>query len=255
MKTLKQTCLLVLLCGFTAISGQAQANQQQTYWIHEDVVKPSKVAEYEDICRSLIAALKEHRIPGENWIASSTADNRYLYIGPIDNMASLERARFVGLAEKMGQEAMRDLFTRMDACYDTEHDYILHLDEELTYMPEGITQIPENMNFRMYHYLHLSPANGAVVREKMKAVKALFMEKGSEVSYRIYRSGFGTRGEFYLVAVAARDAEQYAVRDKANDQLLGEAGAKAFGELFGNLLKYEVIAGQMRPEFYYRSEN
>lgn len=255
MKTLRKTCLLVLLCGLPAISMQAQASQQQAYRIHEDVVKPSKVAEYETICRSLIAALKEHRIPGEQWIASSTTDNRYLYIGAIDQMASLDRARFVGLAEKMGQEAMRDLFNRMDACYDIEHDYILYLDENLTYMPKGITQTPEGMDYRMYHYLHVSPANSALVREKMQAVKALFMEKGSEVAYRVYRSGFGTRGEFYLVAVAARDAEHYAASSKANDQLLGDAGAKVFGELFGSLLKYEVIAGRMRPEFYYNSAN
>ena len=57
----------------------------------------------------------------------------------------------------------------------------------------------------------------------------MFAEKGSNTHYRVYRSGFGTRGEFYMVAVAAKDAVDYATKATANDALLGEDGNKMMG--------------------------
>ncbi len=247
---IKYTLWILLAFSWAGIHAQMAANTQ-AYWIHEDVVKPAMVAEYEAVVKELLANMKKHNIQEANFLVTNTDDNRYMYIGPIENMAQLDKPVFNTLSEKMGGDAMSALFNRMDKCYDIEHNYVLHLDKDLSYMPEGITQTPEGRDYRHYHYLHIAPGNRSVVKAKMKAVKDLFSSKGSPMYYRVYKSGFGTRGEFYMVAVAAKDAVDHAQMSKANEELLGEDGHKTFTELFANLLKYEALSGHMRPDMYY----
>jgi len=256
MRTLRITQLLLMLFVLSPfVSISQDMGKSQAYWVHEDVVKPSMVAEYEEVCKELISNMKTHNIQETAFIVSNTADNRYLYVSPLNNMADLDKPVFATLAEKMGGDAMSALFARMDKCYDIEHDYVINLEPELSYMPGGITQTPEGQDYRKFHYLHVSPGNRAVVKEKMKAVKAMFASKGSKTHYRVYSSGFGTRGEFYMVAVAAKDPLDYAQKGMENNELLGEDGQKTMWELMSNLLDYEEIPGNMRPDMAYSPSN
>ncbi|MGB5822321.1 MAG: hypothetical protein WBG90_22755 [Saonia sp.] len=252
MKTLKMTLLTTYTLIFMLCFAQAQEESKtQAYWIHEDVVKPAMVAEYEAVCKELTENMKKHNIQEVNSLVANTVDSRYLWIGPIENMAQLDKPLFATLAEKMGAEEMGTLFNRMDKCYDIEQNYIIHLDKELSYMPGGITIAPEGQDYRKFHYLHFAPEDRAMIKEKMKAIKDMFQEKGSKVHYRVYKNGFGTRGEFYMVAVAAKDAVDYAQKATENDVLLGEDGNQRMGDLFSKLLKYEEFIGRMRPDMAY----
>lgn len=252
MRTCKSFIIALAIAMVIPLSLSAQdAPKNQAYHIHEDVVKPSMVGEYEAICKEFLGHMKSYNIQGAKWIAASTADSRYLYVQPIDNMADLDKNPISQLAEKMGKEQVGDLFDRMDKCYDTEQDYVVVLNEELSYMPDGISQTVEGENYRKWHYLYVSPENRGIVKKKMKAVHDLFTSKNSAVHYRVYKSGFGTRGEFYLVSVAAKDPVDYAQRAAENDVLLGEDGKLVFQELFGSLLRYEEVVGYMRPDMAY----
>ena len=256
MRTLKlKTLALTLLFMMPVLISAQDDNKPQAYWIHEDVVKPGMVGEYEAVCKELIGHLKTHNIQDAGWIVTNTSDARYLYVSPIAGMGDLGKSPFPELAEKMGADKMGALFDRMDKCYDTEQDYVIYLDKELSYMPGGITQTPEGQNYRKFHYLHITPGNRAVVKEKMKAIKDLFAAKGSKMDYRVYKSGFGVRGEYYMVAIAAKDPLDHAQKGMANQQLLGEDGKKAMDALWENLLNYEEFTGQMRPDMAYSPSN
>ena len=137
MKTRKLTVLCTLL--FIAVMGSlmAQNENSKAYWVHEDVVKPSMIGQYESICKELTDNMKKYNIQEFNVIVSNTSDNRYLWVSPISGMADIEKPLFKTLSEKMGAEKMDDLFNRMDKCYDIEQNYVIHLDKELSYMPGG----------------------------------------------------------------------------------------------------------------------
>jgi len=254
MRTLKINLLTVLLLVFSISIIQAQ-DTPKMYWVHEDVVKPSMVASYETVCKDLTSNLRKHNIQEFNVIVTNTADHRYLWVSPIASMADINYTAFNELSEKMGADAMTALFDKMNKSYDTEHDYVIHLDEELSYMPGGITQTPVGQDYRKFHYFHYTPANHDAVREKAMAIKKLFESKGSKVHYRTYKSGFGTRGAFYMVAIAAKDAVDYASKIAENNKLLGEEWAKTYGDFQASLLEYEIIEGQMRPDLAYSSSN
>ncbi|HHC80691.1 MAG TPA: hypothetical protein ENK46_12460 [Flavobacteriia bacterium] len=247
MKKFKTTMLLVLL-----LLAPIFTYAQDMYVIQEDIVKLSKVKEYEALVKEFVTLTKKHNLQDVSWITLSTNTSHYLYISPIKNMAALDEESYgAKLAAKAGKDVVSNLYKRADQYTETELSYIVHLDKELTYMPNGFTQTPAGKNFRKQHLLYVSPENRAIVKEKMKAVKALFERKGSKEYYRVYRSGFGTVGDYYLVAIAAVDELDYARQSKENDALLGEEGKKVLGDLFSSLLKYEVVLGNIRPEFSY----
>ncbi len=252
MKTKKLNFLLAILLLTPLALLQAQDNDtSQAFWVHEDVVKPSMISEYESTCKELTGNLKKYNIQNFNAIVSNTADNRYLWVSPINSMADIDRPVFKTLADKMGAEAMGELFDRMDQCYDIEQNYIIHLDKELSYMPSGITQTPEGQEYRKFHYYHYTPGNSAAVKNKVQAIKSLFESKGSQLDYRVYKSGFGTRGAFYMVAIAAKDAIDYATKITENNKLMGEEWQNTYSDFIASLEKYESFEGRMRPDMAY----
>ena len=248
MKTLKTVLIILILILIAPISSSAQ----KMYRVHEDVVKPSHVMEYETVVKELLSLVKNHNIQDTEWITAVTNNSRYMFVSAIENMAVLDEPNFVSeLIKKEGQEKIMALFNRMDKCYDTELDYIIHLNEELTYMPDGISQTVEGENFRDFHFIYVAPGNRSVVKEKMQAIKALYESKGSKVHYRVYNSGFGTDGEYYMVAISAKDGEHMAQKGKENMELLGEEGQNAMWGMYSNVLRYEKVEADMRPDLAY----
>jgi len=254
MRTQKISLLIALLLAPLCFQAQ-ESKKSQAYWVHEDVVKPSMVAEYESICKELTDNLKKHDIQEMNSLVANTADNRYLWVGPIENMAQLDKPLFENLAAKMGADEMASIFDRMDKCYNIEQNYIIVMDNELSYMPGGITQTPEGQDYRKFHYYYYTPGNRAAVKERVQAIKNLFESKGSKLHYRVYRSGFGTRGEFYMVAVAAKDAADYANKIAENNESMGEEWLNTYNSFMSTLDKYEVFEGVMRPDLAYSPSN
>ena len=121
-------------------------------------------------------------------------------------------------------------------------------------MPEGISTTTEGQNYRKWHFMNVTPNNIQNLKGKLKELKALYTKKGSKEYYRIYHSGFGTMGDYYLAVVSAIDAEDYAKKSKENEVLLGEEGEKLFQELFGYVDEYKTESGGMRPELGYAPE-
>lgn len=251
MKNLNKTFFLAIILLIAPII----IHSQDKYRIHEDVVKPSHVMEYESILTEMMALVNKHQIKDTHFITLKTINSHYMYISPIAKMADLDKPSFIAeLAEKEGKDKISALFNRMDKCYDTELDYILTLDKELSYMPNGITQTPEGENYRQNHIFYFTPANRSIIKEKLQAIKSLYESKNSKIHYRVYKSGFGSNGEYFMVAVAAKNSQDYADKGIENNALLGDAGKKAIGEMYYNTLRYEKLEGEIRPDLSYSSK-
>lgn len=245
MKTIKTTLLLTFIFCLSINLSQAQ----KLYQVHVDYVNPSKVQEYEKIAKEFTEACKKHN-PQTSWILTSTSDLRYMYVSPMENFAELDKNVFADMSKAMGDD-WGNMFKNFNTCYDKHGDYVLVLDEGLTYMPEGLTQTPEGENYRKFYFLYYKPENQGKLREAMKGVKDLFASKGSKEYYRVYHSGFGVTDSYYMVAVAAKDEVDSATRGKANDELLGEGAKEVFGNLMNTTSKFEEISAWMRPDLYY----
>lgn len=248
MKIIKTTFLLALVLCFTFNLSHAQ----KSYQIHQDNVKPSMIMEYEKVAKAFSDACKLHN-PQTSWVTASTNDMKYMYITPIENMADLDKRPFTDMAKKMGDK-WSEMFTSFDKCYDSHSSFIIHLVEDLTYMPEGISITQEGQNYRKWFYIYFTPSNAAKIREGMKAVKELYKTKGSKEYYRIYRNGFGTPEDFYLVAVSSKDEIDSATRGKANEEVLGPDRWETISKVMNYATRIEEVSGEMRPDLSYTSK-
>lgn len=258
MKPIKSGLLLMLMTLFVVCGMYAQEEKKeeekkyQMYSVHEDRVMPSKVMQYEQTAKMLADKMREHKISEGSYLATNTDNFRYLYISPIENMADLDQNPGMGeLYDKMGEEAFGKMMDQFDGTYDKHGDYVIWMDKELCYMPDGITQTPEGQNFRKFWYLYFKPGDGAALRDAMKDVKEMFASKGSQSYYRVYRSGFGNMDSFFMVAAAAKDATEMEKGGAANDELLGEGAQAVFGKVLSHVTKMEEYTGYIRPELGY----
>ncbi len=103
MKTLKTTLLVTLTLLIIPILTGAQDDKPQSYWIHEDVVKPAMLAEYETTCKELTENMKKHTSQEMNVLVTQTTDNSYLWISPISSFADIDRPIFKTALQRTSQ--------------------------------------------------------------------------------------------------------------------------------------------------------
>ena len=146
---------------------------------------------------------------------------------------------------------VNELFDNFDNCYDNHSDYIIHLDKDLSYMPNGVQVIQDGLEFRKLEFWYSTPQNFQKVLSLAKSFKELYAKKNSKEYYRVYRSGFGAPGQFILVAISAKSAEDYERIRKENKELLGVDRTPIYDELLKSIIKVETLNGYMRKDLSY----
>jgi hypothetical protein len=253
MKTQHILLLSIIFLFVLPFTTQAQSdNSSQAFWVHEDPVYPAKVSDYEDYGATLVANCEKYDIKEANWFTISTNDLRYFSISPIENMGDLDKSRFSLLRAKMGETEFNELFDNFDNCYDSHTDYIIHLDKDLSYSPSGKITPEDGLEYRRMQFYYSTPQNFQKVLDVAKRFKELYINKNSQESYRLYRSGFGAPGQFIIVAISAKSAEDYERVFKINQELLGEERDPLFNELLKYVSKVETLDGYMRTDLSYR---
>ena len=251
MENLKKTLLIATVMLTAILSLKAQ---NQMFSIHADYVKPSMESEYLEISKAFLAECKKHNLQNADWKTIRLDNGTYLTFEAISNMAALDVDTFAPLADKMGKEKFNALFDRYAKCYDRHGSYIVTRIENLSYMPEGAIAAQEDQNYRKYHYIYVTPDTSKMIAEKMKAIKELYAKKGSKEYYRVYHSGFGTLGEFFLVAISAKDEQSYAKQSDVNEALLKDEGKKLLDDLFKNISQYDLVTGYIQSELSYTAK-
>lgn len=256
MKTVKCITLLFAIAVLPMNVLLAQnSNVTQAFWVHEDQVKPSMLKEYEAVTKDFIEECKKHDLKDANWSTARVDGGTYLSITPIKNMADFDKNPLAPLAEKMGDEKFREMFNRFNKCYDVHKDYVVHLINDLSYMPNGLTTETTGEDYRKWHFFHVTPENATNLRSKIVEIKSLYEKKNAKQHFRVYRNGFGSDGDYYLVVISAKDAKSYAQTSEETNLLLGEEGEKLYEDMLKYVHRYESKTGQMRPDLGYASND
>ena len=249
---LSKTLLPLILLIVAPFFGLAQEEKSsQAFWVHEDRVKPGMRDTYEQVTKDLVAACKEHNVQETQWISLRMNDNSYLFVSPINSMADLDKNGFASLSEKMGADKMTALFDRYNETYNKHGDYIIYLHKDLSYQPGGISQTVEGENYRVMYYNYVTPENDKAFADTMKKIKASFEKHNSKMYFRVYKSGFGVMGTFYMIAVAAEGEAQGAQRGDENWDVMKDDFEPLLSELSKHTSKMEEKRGWMRPDLAY----
>jgi hypothetical protein len=245
-----KTSLSLTLLLVTTISLNAQ---NQMFSIHADYVKPSMEKEYVTTSKEYVEACKKHNLQNADFTTVRLDNGTFLTFESIANMAALDTDSTAPLADKMGKENFQALLARFNKCYDRHGSYVINRIENLTYMPEGATAAQEGNNYRKYHYLYVTPSTAASVGAKIKAIKDLYAKKGSKMYFRTYHSGYGTLGEYFLIAVSAKNEEAHAIQAAENNKLLGDDIKPLMDDLLQNISRYDPMTGYIRTDLSYRA--
>lgn len=255
MESIKSRVITVFLLLFISIAMTAQNDRYQLYLVHEDHVKPGMKDKHAAADMAILDAAKKYNMTGMNWLTFQGDDNRVMYLSPINSFADLDKNPFEDLKKKMGDEEYEKLFEPFSETYTEHGDYILRLDRELSYMPEGITQTPAGKNYRTLTFYYIPPGKGEKAEQLARSVKDLYTKKNSPIHYRVYKSGFGNMGNYYMVAVAAEGPEEMQKMQQLNQELIGEDGKKIFDEIDQTASKIETLTGYVKPELSYLTNN
>ena len=146
-------CMLPFL--FSVLYVQAQEVKSQKFVVHEDMVKPSKIAEYEAATKLFAETMKEHNATEANYLTVSLDDMRYLYVSAIDNLAALDANPFESVVEAMGEDGFDEMMSGYDGTFETHKNYVISLDHGLSYNSGEITM--DGVDFRHFSYYFINP--------------------------------------------------------------------------------------------------
>ena len=250
MKTSKTTTVLAILLLFALNFSFAQDKQPTMFSVHTDNVRFDKMKQYEEVAKEMKDNCVKHDVQGANWTAVSIEDGRYVYVTPISSMADLDKNPMGDLFEKMDKDAASAMFDKMNECYDSHSNSIVHYIEDLSYHPESAGS-NEGKNFREYHFIYYTPQNGKALYDAMMEVKELFKAKNINNGYSVYGSGFGNEESYLMVSIAANDDLEIAQNGKANNKAFGEEGDATFFKVISLASRYDQVNGRIRPDLSY----
>jgi len=241
---------IVLLLLATLIMPIHTTAQIKAFLIHEDQVTPDKYNDYVSTSKDFKALCEKHNF-SESWSVAQMDNGTFLTISAIEKFADLDKNPMADLAKEVGADNFQKHFDKFDECYDKHGSYISLLNEELSYMPEGMNLAQEGENYRRWIFMETSARNVDKVKEKIMNIKTLFAKKNSKMYYRIYQNGFGYVGDRFVVVISAKNALDYEQKSDDNRKLLGEESRPLFDELYNLLSAHKEISGRMRPDLGY----
>ncbi len=242
-------CLLFFMC-LTPIQAQ-EVEKSQKFIVHEDVVKPGMVAEYETASKAFNGALEEHGATGSEYLTVSLNDMRYLYVSPIENMAALDSNPLrEALNEALGEEGRKTLMSGFDGTYDTHKDYVLNLSNELSYNSGEIVE--EGVYFRHFDYYFVYPGKWDEAKAISKEWKDLYTSKNIPQGHRIYTGGLGTE-PLIMVVQWAKSADEFYAQQAKTRETLGDV-KDLMDRTMAITRKFESYDGWIRPDLSYKPE-
>ncbi len=250
-----KTALFLTIClGFLMVCSTltAQEKKTQKFWVHEDMVKPNKVMEYEKASKAFVETCQKHAGAEAHFMTMSSDDMRYIFISPIENMAQLDENPFAAMDEALGKEGSAKVWSSWDGMFTTHKDYIINLSHELSYNSGEIME--EGINYRNLTYYYIYPDKMQEAKALAKEWKELYASKSIPQGYRIYTGGMGTEPHLMVVQWAKSAAEFYAQQEKTRETL-GDAASELYARTLAVTKKIETIDGQMRPELSFTSSS
>lgn len=243
--------LFLMLFFFCSIFVQAQEAKSQKFIVHEDLVKPSMVAEYESATKTFAETMNEHNATDAAFLTVSLDDMRYLYISAIDNMAALDADPFESVVETMGKDGFANMMSEYDGTFESHKNYVISLSHDLSYNSGEIMM--EGINYRHFTYYFINPDKWQEAKAIAKEWTELYTAKNAPHGYRIYTGGLGTES-MIMVVNWAKDAQEFQANQAENQAALGDVD-QLMGRTMAITRKMESYDGMIRPDLSYQPKS
>jgi len=222
------------------------------YIVHQDIVKPSKVAEYEKAAKGWHDAAVKNAITELAYVLVQSDEMVYSYVSEVPNMAALDdNGPMDALKQKMGEAAFQAMFDAYDGTYTSHKNFMITYRPDLSYLPEKQEATAE-INFRHWDFVHFNPDKEKEANAISKEWVDLFASKQIQLGFRTYTGGLGTETPLTIwVSWSKNAADFYAAMEQIN-KTLGDEGTDLWNRTLAITDKYEQVNGRIRPDLSYQ---
>jgi hypothetical protein len=250
---MRRSCLALFLVLSAAALAAQQAPAPEPpplLYVHEEIAKPSMIADYERISKELGAAMRGANIPF-HYDAVSTDDFHYYFVLPMKSFGDVDKIMqtfMVDLPQKVGKEKVSDLMRRGGATMEMTREWILVRRDDISYSPAKPRLNVEEATHFQYDFYYLKPGMEDMVDQISNEWKAALQAANINDGFTVYQAAVG--GDLPLVVVVnrGRSAADLATQTARNMETLGEKGRTLLGKTFSTVRKFETKIGRLRPD-------
>ena len=252
MKRLSLAALAVLV---SLAAFAVEPPKQQLYILHEEVVNPSMIAQYEGATKDLIGAFGEKKMTSPSFGVNTymSADMHYMYMTPLANWAQLDTISkdWMGASEVIGKDRWADIQKRGNGAMLSYDEVVVARRDDLSYRPEN-PRLPETSEpFARLDYYYLRPGTEEQAEQVAKDFVALFKEKKIPDGFMIYMAQSGHDLPLLVAVIPAKSAADFAAADEKNTAALGDALRALQGRALSLTRRLERKDVWFRPDLSY----
>lgn len=252
---MKRALVLFLLLAPVLAFAQATPPKPQLYWIHEEIARPSMLAQYETVTREILTAFTEKKADPKVFGMQlfTTNDFHYVYVVPISSWGAMDSwdANWKAIGDSIGKEKWKDLMTRGNSAMASYNDFIVMRRDDLSYAPATPRLKTDEHRYFRWEFYYLDPARAEESEQLAKDYAALFKAKNIGDPFTIFMAVSGHDLPLLIVAVPGKSEADFAAEDDRVNATLGNDVRPLQQRALAITRKFEVKEGTFRPELSY----
>lgn len=255
MKTKKFISLLIILmigsCSFFTY-GQEEKPESQIFMVWDEIVKPSKVADYEKAFKHAMDLWKEYSYPYTMYVFS-TEDFHYYFSIPINSLDDIDNvfAAFEEMAKKMGKEKYAEMHDMFSGTYEYARPMIIHSRPDLSYIPKNLTENDEEANFKYWGICYGIPGMEKEIETAFKKFVELYSGNNIQNGWETYMGTIGTEMPYYFYVNSGKSQGEFwssMEEINKNNPELSKQSMEVWNKFMSTLRKYETKTGWFRSD-------
>jgi len=250
MKT-KMNFLFVISLLFVFCSISISQTQLVKLFIMEDIVNPSKVAEYEKAQQDMNSFLKKRNFKS-TWRAYSTDESVYYFVMPITSLAGLDSlyASWYGAMEKYNKEGLGQLMTNFAGTAKSSGNMVLQQSEH-SYHPANSYLNPMDAGFLHFDFFDIIPGKEMEAWALLGEYKKLCEKNKFEEPFNVWQVMVGNPSSRIIFTNYAKDEVDYYTRNKKNTEVLMKNASDLYVKFMACVEKFSHFNGKPRKDLSY----
>ena len=249
---MRKLLLAAAVLTVAALPVAAQQPQQAPYLVlHQEIAKPSMIAQYEASTKEFIALVKANKdkMPHFAVTCLMSPNLTYTYILSMPTLATMDavNAEFGALAQSAGA-AFLDLNKRGGEATDHIRESIVQLAPELSYRPAQPRLKPEEARYHHYDLYYVMPGREPEADQLGADYAKLYKAKNIGTGYNLYKTVMGPDMPVYVAAVNARDAADFEAERAKVEAALGAEGQALNQRAMSLTRRFEQQEAVLRPD-------
>ena len=244
--------IMVALCALTTYA-QAEKPPVQFYFVEDNVVKPSKMNQFEAAVKEFLAMIEEYHFP-YSFYTYMTDDFHYYFVYPIEGFSDLEKAYQIWseILAKFGEDKWQAINKRMGKTIEYFKHGTFIQQPALSYTPQGHQLSLEKVPYTYWGFAYGKPGLEKELEANLKEWVALYESRKIPVGFTTFVGGIGTDMPFYFWTMRAKNAAEYwRLDEKIVEELGPEKVMALWNKTLALLRKYEYKTGLFRPDLSY----